>query len=147
MGSQPGYEDANLILRLYELRREETMRAARKWYARKFQAATLEELNALCPPGSQENDYFRMVVTYWEMAASFVTSGVLNTELFFQSSTELLLVWERVSTVAPLLRESRKNAALYRNLEVVAAMLGQYMNRNSPGAYQAFQEYVRAMVR
>jgi hypothetical protein len=56
----------------------------------------------------------------WEMAASFVTAGVLHQELFTQNSRELLFVWERVRDVAPALRESFKNSNIARNLEIVA---------------------------
>src|SRR5579872_3525093 len=84
------YEDANLLLRLYDLRREEKLRAARDWFAKNFHAGTMEETQKLCPFGSEENTYFRMVVGYWDMAASFVTAGVLHQELFAQNSRELL---------------------------------------------------------
>jgi hypothetical protein len=76
------YEDANLLLRLYELRREDKMRQARDWFNKNFHANNLEELSKICPLGSQEHAYFRMVSSYWDMAASFVTSGVLQRELF-----------------------------------------------------------------
>src|SRR5450432_3769526 len=95
------YDDANLILRLYEMRREEKLRQAREWFTRNFHCSTLEEFNKVCPPGSQENAFARQVVTYWEMVASLMTSGVLNEQLFFQSGMELLLVWERVKDFAP----------------------------------------------
>ena len=79
------YEDANLLLRLYELRRDERMRTARTWFARNFRAGTLEEFDKLCPADSEENASFRMVVSYWEMAASFVTRGILHQDLFMQN--------------------------------------------------------------
>ena len=72
------YDDVNLMIKLYELRREERMREARTWFATSFKAKTLEEFQALCPPGSDENASFRMLVTYWDMVGSFLTSGVLN---------------------------------------------------------------------
>lgn len=114
------HEDANLLLRLYELRREEKMRKARDWFVKNFHAGTIEEFQKLCPLGSEENAFYRMVVSYWEMAASLVTAGVLQQELFTQNSRELLLVWERIRDVVPGLRESFKNANLARNLEAVA---------------------------
>ena len=63
------------------------MRKARQWFGT-FSATSLEEVQKLAPPGSQENAYFRMVVSYWDMAASFVTAGVLNEELFLQTNGE-----------------------------------------------------------
>ena len=69
------YDDARLILSLYETRREERLRKARAWFAGSFKPRSLEDFSALCPPGSDENASYRMVTTYWEMVASFITSG------------------------------------------------------------------------
>jgi len=143
MEAQATYDDVNLILRLYELRREQKMRIARDWFARNFKAATLEEFNTICPQGSEENAYVRMVLSYWEMVASFITSGVLKQELFFQSGGELLFVWERFRTLLPRAREQYKNPGVYKNLETVAQAFIQWMNKNSPGAYEALSARVR----
>jgi hypothetical protein len=63
------HEDANLLLRLYDIRREERMRKARDWFAKDFHVSTVEGFQKLCPIGSEENASFRMVVSYWDMAA------------------------------------------------------------------------------
>lgn len=139
------YEDVNLILRLYELRREAKMREARKWFATSFKARTLEEAVSLCPPGSEQDAYFRMVVTYWDMVASFITSGVLNRELFFQSGNELLFVWEKVRHLVAPARESAKNPSLLKNLETVATSYIDWMNRHAPEAYAAFSARVQGI--
>ena len=81
--SKATYDDVNLILKLYELRREEKMRAARSWFAANFKCKSMAEFGQLCPPGSEANAMMRQVTSYWEMAASFVTAGVLNEELLF----------------------------------------------------------------
>jgi hypothetical protein len=88
MSTTATYDDVNLICRLYEMRRDARLRAAREWFLSKFKPGSVEEIGVLAPGGSEENAYFRMVVTYWEMVASFVTAGVLNQELFFQSGQE-----------------------------------------------------------
>jgi hypothetical protein len=137
------YDDANLLLRLYELRREEKLRAARDWFAKNFHASTLEEMQKLCPMGSQENAYIRMVTGYWDMAASFVTSGVLHQELFAQSSREMLFVWIRISDIIPAWREASKNPDIVKNMETVAdAMIEEEKRR---GSYDAFRNMVRGM--
>jgi hypothetical protein len=143
MPTQATYDDANLILRLYEMRRDEKLRQAREWFAAHCVASSLEELLRIAPPGSPENAKMRMVVSYWEMAASFVTSGVLNRELFFQSNGELLFVWERVRPVLPEFREFMKNPHAWRNLETVANAYIKWMESNGPEAYAAFQQSVR----
>ena len=145
MDMQPTYDDVNLILRLYDLRREQKMREAREWFATNFKANNLDELAVLCPPGSKESAFFRMVVSYWEMVASFITGGVLNQELFFQSGGELLFVWERFKGLVPLTREAYKNPTLYLNFETVANAAIKRMNKQAPEAYAAYSVRVRGM--
>lgn len=139
-GKPATYDDANLLLRLYELRRDERLRQAREWFFKNFHVRNLEEFSKLCPLGSQENAYFRMVSSYWEMAASLVTSGVLQRELFMQNSRELLFVWIRMSEVVPLMREAHKNPDNARNTESVAdAMIELEKER---GSYETFRNMV-----
>jgi L-rhamnose mutarotase len=135
------YEDANLLLRLFELRREEKLRQARAWFTKNFHAHTLEEFQKLCPMGSEENAYYRMVSGYWDMAASFVTSGVLHQGLFSQNSRELLFVWERIRDVVTPWREMMKNPNIAKNLETVANAMIEEETKN--GSYEAFRAMVR----
>ena len=137
------YDDARLILKLYEMRREPRMRDARKWFVASFKVKTYEELMALCPPGSEPNASYRMFVTYWEMVASFITSGVLQPELFYQSGRELLLCWERLRDVAPQVRAQLKNPLEWKNLETAAEAFGKWWNAQAPGAYDAFARRIR----
>jgi hypothetical protein len=136
--TQATYDDANLLLRLYELRREPTMRAARAWFVSSFKPKTLAELQELCPPGSDNNAQMRMVTSYWDMAASFITAGVLNPELFFANNRELLVVWLRVRHVVAELRAAHKEPGFWKNLETVGDQYSEYLNRTSPGTLQAF---------
>ena len=143
MPVQATYDDANLILRLFELRREEKMRAAREWFAANIAVSTLEEVQKVAPMGSQENAYLRMVTSYWDMACSFVTSGVLNQELFFQSAGESIYVWERIREVVPALRAAYGNPRMYHNLETVANAYIKWMEASAPGWYANFQKNIR----
>ncbi len=145
MPTQATYDDANLVLRLFELRREEKMRAAREWFAANFAPSSLEDAQKLAPIGSQENAYLRMVTSYWEMTASFVTSGVLNQELFFQSGGEMVFVWERIREIVPALRATFNNPQMYRNLETVATAYIRWMEAGAPGWYAGFSQSIRAM--
>ena len=140
------YDDANLILRLYELRREERMRAARKWYLEHFGPDTLAEFRELCPSGSDSNASFRQVSSYYEMVASFITSGVLNEELYFQSGGELFLVFVRLEPFLGELRAAFKNPGAYKNLEAVAQRYAAYMDRNDPDASAAFRSRMRLIL-
>jgi len=129
MHAKATYDDARLILKLYEARREDRMRKARAWFVASFKPKTLSDLKALCPPGSDENASYRMVATYWEMVASFVTSGVLN--------------WERLRDVVPAIREDLKDPKYYGNLETVATDYIEYLKQRGPETYKAFSARVR----
>jgi hypothetical protein len=142
MMSPPTYDDANLILRLYEMRREERLRRARGWFTAHFNATTWEELQRLAPSGSDENASYRMVVTYWDMVGSFITTGVLHKELFFQSGRELLLVWERVRDVLPEIRAQYKDPHLWAHLEAVGQDFAEYFTQRSGDGYGAFKRRI-----
>ena len=138
MKTQATYDDANLILKLYDLRREPRLRDARKWFGSAPQFQSRDEWMKLCPPGSEENASYRMVVTYWEMVSSLVTSGVLNAELLYASNTEMLFVWEKIRILLPEVRAAQKNPMLYRNLEQVANEFLDHMKAGSPDWYDGF---------
>lgn len=78
------YESADLILKLYDLRREELMRQAREWYAREFHPQSAEDV--LKTLRGNESAYFRMVTSYWEMAASFVNHGAIDWKMFMEAN-------------------------------------------------------------
>lgn len=144
MDTQATYDDVKLIMHLYDMRREEKLREARQWFA-KFNARTWAEKNELCPPGSPQDAYFRMVVTYWEMAASFITAGVLHQELFLQSGQELLFVWEKIRDILPEWRTAYGNPKIMANVETVAKAAIEFMNRGNAQGYEAFSTRVRGI--
>src|SRR5437899_13068012 len=92
-------EQVNLMLRLYEERREPKLREARDWFSANFHVKTSDDLMRVCPPGSKENTYMRMVLGYWEMVASIVNRGLIDEEFFFESNGEQWVVWEQVTAV------------------------------------------------
>jgi hypothetical protein len=143
MTQKPTYDDANLILRLYEMRREDRMRKARAWFTANCKAKSYEELVKLAPGGSDENASVRMVTSYWDLVSSFMTSGVLNKELFFQSGRELLLVWERVRDYLPSMRDAYKDPSYLRHLEIVGNEFAEYFKTQDPVAYEAFLKRVK----
>jgi hypothetical protein len=143
MDRPPTHDDANLILRLYEMRREPRMREARRWFAASFRATTVEAFQRLCPAGSEENASYRMVTSYWEMVASFVNQGVLHEGLFFESGQELLFLWERISDLLPHLRAFQKNPKALANVEAVAARFQAWWNERAPDFYAQFRTNVR----
>ncbi len=144
MTTQATYDDVNLILKLFEIRREEKLREARAFVTGKFKASTLEEMNQLCPPGSLEQTYLRMSLSYWDMVASFVTAGVLNADLLFQSGGELAVTYEKIREVVPAARKELNYPAFVANLEKVADMYLEWLEKHNPGSTAAFQARVRS---
>ena len=139
----PTHDDAKLLLQLYEMRREPRLREARRWYAASFRANTIDDLMRVCPAGSEENASYRMVTSYWELVASFVASGVLNRELFYQSGREMLFCWTRLRDLVPLVRAQNKNPLEWKNLETVATAYIEWWNTSAPGAYDAFRDRIK----
>ena len=140
---KPTYDDANLILRLYEMRREDRMRKARAWFTANCKVKSYEELIKLAPGGSDENASLRMVTSYWDLVSSFMTSGVLNKELFFQSGRELLLVWERVRDYLPSMREAYHDPSFLKHLETMGNEFAEYFKKQDQAAYEAFLKRIK----
>ena len=111
------YESARLILELYDLRREATMREARNfWFT--FNPETTEEYMAamMGPNGG----HVRMVVSYWEMAASLVLNGAIDTKMFNDSNGEHLVIFGKIEGILPKMREMMGDPNIGKSLETVA---------------------------
>jgi hypothetical protein len=132
--------DAELLLRLYELRREEKLRRARQFMIEEFQADSVEDLGRRLPQGTEENTFFRMALSYWDMAASLVTHGLLKEDLFFENTGEFWLIWEKVRHLAPALREARKNPLAWKSLETLARKYEQWMATRAPEALDSLRK-------
>lgn len=128
------YHDADVLLKLYDLRREERMRKARKFITFEFAAGDWEEYTSKYQPSSDEAALFRQVTTYWEMAASLVNNGALDEKLFFETCSEHFVVWEKIKHLVPQIRAARKNPLLLRNLEAVAQRYEKWLTGQAPEA-------------
>lgn len=114
--------DAELILQLYDLRREPELRKARHWWTFVFSPRSAEDfMKVLSAPGSQENNWMRQVAGYWIMAASFVLSGALNEELFLQpaASGEMFVMFAKVYPFLAELRKEVSDPELFLQVEKV----------------------------
>lgn len=114
--------DAEVILKLYDLRRETEIRKARNWWLVTFWPQTADEFikvaNAL---GTQENNWLRQVGGYWDMAAAMVLHGAVNQELFLEGgvSGEMFFLYAKVQPILKDLREKMKSPGLFSNVEKV----------------------------
>lgn len=134
------HEQVNLMLRLYDTRREVRLREARDWYMSSFHPTTIEEMQQLCPPGSKENASMRMVVSYWEMVASIVNRGLIDEEFFFENSGEQWMVWERLKPVVGTMRARYKNPHQFGQLEEHVRRLEAWREKRAPGTTEAMRQ-------
>jgi len=122
MPKKPTTADAQLILQLYDLRREAEMRKARNWWVGEFFPQSADDfLKVAWAMGTQENAWLRQVGGYWGIVASFVLEGVLNEDLFLQPgfSGELFLIYAKIHPFVKELREKLNDPEAFLNLEKV----------------------------
>jgi len=138
-------EQVNLMLRLYEERREPRLREARDWFSANFHVKTADDLIRVCPPGSKENTYMRMVLGYWEMVASIVNRGLIDEEFFFESNGEQWVVWEQVKLVIGAWRAMFSSPNFLANLETQCNHLEAWREKRSPGSNEAIRKVLAQM--
>ena len=85
-----------------------------------------------------------MVLSYWDMAASIVNQGLIKDEFFFENTTEFWLVWSKVKSLAPALREKRKNPQVWKNLETLSEAFERWMQKRAPEALETLRQQVLA---
>ena len=140
---KPTVAQAQLQLQLYDLRREARIRQAREWYLENFFPETMEDLQRLAPPGSQENVSMRMVVSYWDQACLLANYGLLHEDLFFLTGGEFFRVWERIEPVVGAMRQGFRNPHMFSNLEKAAQRYKKWSERRAPGSLDAMRQYMQ----
>ena len=115
----PDWHDADLVLRLYDLRREPVMRASRDAMNARFHPRNYEDFIAITKPDHPDNAAFRQVSTYWEMVYAMARHGVVNAEYFVESNREGMLLYTKVQPFIERFRQEMSPTA-FRNAEWVA---------------------------
>jgi len=138
-------EQVNLMLKLYDARREAKLRDARDWYGANFHPQSVEDAMKLCPPGSQGNLYMRMVVGYWEMVASIVNRGLIDEELFFENSGEMWAVYEQLKPTLAGWREMFGSKHVMSNLEQVSTKYEAWREKRDPGVNAKMRNFMAQM--
>lgn len=115
----PDYQDADLVLRVYEMRREAVMRASRDAFNGRFWPANYDDVKAITVTGHELNAAYRQLGTYWEMVYGLVKHGVVHTEFFLETNGEGIFMYAKLE---PYLEQLRKdfNPTILRNTEWVA---------------------------
>ena len=116
----PDHHDADIVLRLYEMRREPVMRESRALLFRTFWPKSVEDVLAVAKSDHPMNAAFRQVSTYWEMAYGMVRHGVLHADFMLDSNGEGLVLYARVADHLEEYRRQSGSPRAFRNAEWVA---------------------------
>jgi hypothetical protein len=108
------YEDANLILKLYDLRRETVMREARNWFFSFNPTGVQDVIDTMM---GEHSGHMRMVISYWDMACAFVNNGTLDETLFNETNGEHIFVYAKMQPVIADMRTMFGNPEFLKNLE------------------------------
>jgi hypothetical protein len=119
-------KSAELILKLYELRREEVMREARNWFFA-FNPESFEDIQRAIM--SEHSAYVRMVTTYWEMACSFVNHGAIDPEMFNDANGEQIFVFAKIQPFLEEIRANNGNPNAFHHLEQAVLAMPQSEER------------------
>jgi hypothetical protein len=111
------FESADLILKLYDLRREATMRKARDWMFAFNPTGAEQYMQTMMDP--EVGGYLRMVTSYWDMAAALVNHGAIDSDIFNDTVGEHILVFAKIQPILGELREMFQNPEAFKNLEKV----------------------------
>lgn len=141
MATQPTHEQAQLHLKVYDLRREPRLRQARDWFQQNYRAQTFEEAMRIAAPGTENGNFVGMVIGYWEQACALLKYGLLHEDLFFETSGEFFGVWELLKPVVPQFREKFADKNLLANLERAAQRFEAWSDRRAPGHIAAMRQF------
>jgi len=143
METKPTYEQAQLHLKVYDLRRETRLRQARDWFQQNYKAETFDEAAKLMSPGSEPGIFTGMVIGYWEQACALLNYGLLHEGLFFETSGEFYGVWERLKKVLTEFREKFGDKLMLSNLEKAAQRFEVWSEQRTPGSIAKMREFMK----
>jgi hypothetical protein len=109
------YESATLLIKLYELRRDDGLRRARDWFVTEFHPQSAREVFAMWM--GTESARYRMVTSYWDMAASFVNHGAIDADMFHDADLEHVAVYAKLEPFLAELRELSRSPTYLAHLE------------------------------
>ncbi len=111
------FESAQLNLQLFDLRREPVLREARSWFLGEFNPESFADLTAAA--GGERNAAFRMVIGYWDMAASLVTTGAIDGEAFRSAHGEIFATFSKIQPYLAELRSASGEPDICKHMETV----------------------------
>ena len=135
---KPSHADAELLLHLYEMRREPELRQARAWFLSQFKPTSWADIKSRWLTHGEEDRHFRMTVSYWEMVGTLVNRGVLHPDQFFDHTGEDIVTWNRCKALIPDARADMRPNYLHQFETMVAAH--EAHRAKGITAYQAAQQ-------
>ena len=117
------------ILKLYELRRDEQMRAARQWYFSEFAPTSAMDIVDLFRGGERASANFRMVTSYWDTAASLVLNDGIDRKMFVDANTEYVFIYAKISDYLAEVREIFREPDFLAHLETLVRSLPDFESK------------------
>lgn len=117
---KPTTADAQLLLQLYEMRREPELRRARKWFMSEWTPGTWADIKARYLSNEDPDRWYRMTTSYWEMVGAMVNRDVLHAELFFDHTGEDIVTWNKIAGLIPDARADIRPTYLFQFEKLVA---------------------------
>jgi len=117
------------ILKLYELRREDSMRVARQWYFSDFAPTSALDIIALFRGGERASANFRMVTSFWDTAASLVLNGGIDQKMFLDANTEHVFIYAKIADFLPEVRELFREPDYLIHLENLVRSLPDFESK------------------
>ena len=145
MATTPTHEQAQLHLQVYEQRREARIRQARDWFFQNYFPENIDDAMRIGAPGTEGGIFFGMVAGYWEQACALLNYGLLHEDLFFETSGEFYVVWERVKPFIEQGREKFVYKQFLAHVEQAAKRYETWIEKRSPGHIAAMREFMKMM--
>jgi hypothetical protein len=142
---QATHEQADLMLKLYDARREPKLREARKWFFSSFNPTNFDEVVKYFMGPGEEGAYIRMVASYWDMVANYANRGLVDEEFLFETSGEQWIIWERLKPVIAQWREAFKNPHHFGHLEEHARRYEAWREKRAPGSNDHMRQVLARM--
>jgi hypothetical protein len=114
-------KQAELILKLYEIRREAALRAARDYVGGEFKPKSVDDFVSLVKDGGKPSGHILQVYGYWDMVAAFVVHGALDESLIFDTCQEMYFQFEKIQPYLAGFREQMNLPEFLRSMETVVA--------------------------
>ena len=145
METKPTHEQAQLQLRVYDLRREARLRQARDWFFKNYHVQNFDEAMRLAAPGTEAGAFTGMVFSYWEQVCALLNYDLLHEDFFFETNGEFFGVWELIKGILPQARERFADPQFLAHMEKAAQRYESWKERRAPGHIAAMRQFMRQM--